>query len=81
MTGSTVESCVMKRKKALTCGSYRGIKHLDQVNESDGKSHQEEGEKFVRIDEMQFRFRPWRGTTNAIFIVRQQQGKKEDGIS
>src|SRR2546425_7509361 len=31
--------------------------------------------KIVKIDEMQFKFRPGKGTTDAIFIVRQVQEK------
>ena len=49
----------------LECGSYRAIKLL------------EHGMKILeKVDEMQFGFTPGRGTTGAIFIVRQLQNEK-----
>ena len=59
---------------ALECGSYRGIKLLDQVM----KVFEGEGvlkrKNLVSLDDMQFGFRPGRGTTDR-FIVGQIQEK------
>ena len=60
---------------ALNRGKYRGLKlteHVMKVMESivDGMI----GE-MIAIDEMQFAFVPGRGTTDAIFIIRQLQEK------
>ena len=54
----------------LVCGSYRAIKllgHSMKVLESVGKEGQ------VSIDIMHFSFMPGKGTTDAIFIMRQVQ--------
>ena len=56
---------------ALECGSYRGIKLLDQVMKVLERVIEKRLRDKVQIDKMQFGFRPGRGTTDAIFIVRQ----------
>lgn len=60
---------------ALECGSYRGIKLLDQVHKILERVIEARIRNRVNLDEMQFGFRPGRGTTDAIFIVRQVQEK------
>ena len=61
--------------KSLTRGNYRGLKLLDHVM----KGVERVIEKIIRqrilIDNMQFGFMPGRGTTDAIFILRQLQEK------
>ena len=56
-------------------GNYRGLKLLDHVM----KGMERVIEKIIRerisIDDMQFGFMPGRGTTDAIFILRQLQEK------
>ena len=60
---------------ALEGGNYRGLKLLDHVM----KGMERVIEKIIRerisIDDMQFGFMPGRGTTDAIFILRQLQEK------
>ena len=67
---------------ALECGSYRGIKLLDQVMKIFERIIERRVRERVNIDNMQFGFRPGKGTTDAIFIVRQLQekflGKKQE---
>jgi len=60
---------------ALECGSYRGIKLLDHVMKVFERVLEERLRRKVSIDDMQFGFRPGRGTTDAIFIIRQVQEK------
>ena len=60
---------------ALACGSYRGIKLLDQVMKILERVLEKRIRERVTLDEMQFGFRPGRGTMDAIFIVRQMQEK------
>lgn len=58
---------------ALECGSYRGIKLLDQVMKVFERVIEKKVRDRVKLDDMQFGFRSGRGTTDAIFIVRQVQ--------
>ena len=58
---------------ALECGSYRGVKLLDQVMKVFERIIEKKLRVRVEINDMQFGFRPGRGTTDAIFIVRQMQ--------
>ena len=62
-------------RNVLDCGSHRGIKLIDHVM----KVLERLVEKKVKIkgtlDSMQFGFTSGKGTTNAIFIVRQMQEK------
>ena len=68
--------CLYKGKgDALERGNYRGLKLTEQVMKIlerivDGLIRQ-----LVPIDDSQFGFVPGRGTTDAIFVVRQLQGK------
>ena len=68
--------CLYKEKgDALERGSYRGLKLTEQVMKIlerivDGLIRQ-----LVSIDDSQFGFVPGRGTTDAIFVVRQLQEK------
>ena len=61
----------------LVCGSYRAIKLLEQPM----KVLERVLEKRIRcqmsIDNMQFGFMPGKGTTDAIFIMRQVQEKHQ----
>jgi hypothetical protein len=60
---------------ALDCGSYRGIKLLEHAMKVFERVVEKRLRGSVEIDDMQFGFRPGRGTTDAIFIVRQLQEK------
>jgi hypothetical protein len=65
---------------ALECGSYRGVKLLEhglkvfeRVVEARLRRNIMEGR--ICIDDMHFGFMPGRGTTDAVFVVRQVQEK------
>jgi hypothetical protein len=58
---------------ALECGSYRGIKLLDQVMKVLERVVEARIRERVKVDGMQFGFTPKKGTMDAIFIVRQVQ--------
>ena len=58
---------------ALECGSYRGIKLLEHGMKVFERVLEARLRRNVVIDDMQFGFMPGRGTTDAIFIVRQLQ--------
>lgn len=60
---------------ALECGSYRGIRLLEHAMKVFERVIEARVRKIVKIDSMQFGFMPGRGTTDAIFIVRQLQEK------
>ena len=57
---------------ALDCGNYHGLKLTNRVMKllMDSFIH-----RMVNIDEIQFGFVPGKGTTDAILIARQLQGK------
>ena len=58
---------------ALECGSYRGIKMLEHVMKIFERVIEVRVRGKVKIDNMQFGFMKGKGTTDAIFIVRQLQ--------
>ena len=60
---------------ALECSSYREIKLLEHVLKVLERVIEARIRKIVKIDELQFGFSPGKGTTDAIFIVRQVQEK------
>ena len=55
----------------LECGSYQGIKLLDHVMKVLERVIEKRVRSKVYINDVQFSFRPGRGTTDAILIVRQ----------
>ena len=60
---------------ALECGSYRGIKLLEHAMKVFERVMEVRLREKLPIDEMQFGFTPGKGTTDAVFIVRQVQEK------
>ena len=60
---------------ALVRGNYRGLKLLEQVLKVLERIMEVFIREKVNIDDMQFGFMPGRGTTDAIFILRQMQEK------
>jgi hypothetical protein len=67
---------------ALECSSHRGIKLLDHAMKVFERVLEKRIRSSIKIDDQQFGFRPGRGTTDAIFIIRQIQekflGKKKE---
>ena len=60
---------------ALVRGNYRGLKLLEHVMKVLERIVETQIRSSIKIDNMQFSFMPGRGTTDAIFIVRQLQEK------
>ena len=60
---------------ALERGNYRGLKLLDHVMKGIERVIEKITRERISIDDMQFGFMPGRGTTDAIFILRQLQEK------
>ena len=60
---------------ALERGNYRGLKLLDHVMKGIERVIEKIIREIISIDDMQFGFMPGRGTTDAIFILRQLQEK------
>ena len=60
---------------ALVRGNYRCLKLLEHVMKVLERIVETQIRSSIKIDDMQFGFRPGRGTTDAIFIVRQLQEK------
>ena len=58
---------------ALERGNYRGLKLLDHVMKGIERVIEKIIRERISIDDMQFGFMPGRGTTDAIFILRQLQ--------
>ena len=56
-------------------GNFRGLKLLDQVMKIGERVLESIIRSQVNIDDMQFGFVPGKGTTDAIFILRQLQEK------
>ena len=59
------------------CGSYRAIKLLEQLKKMLERVLEKRIGCQVSIDNMQFGFMPGKGTTDAIFIMRQVQEKHQ----
>ena len=60
---------------ALNRGNYRGLKLTEHVMKVMERIVDGMIQEMIAIDEMQFAFVPGRGTTDAIFIIRQLQEK------
>ena len=74
--GSSFIVCLYKGKgDALDRGNYRGLKLTEQVMKVLERIVDRLIRQVVSIDDSQFGFVPGRGTTDAIFVVRQLQEK------
>ena len=74
MIGERVGLLVFTKERVmLLCGSYRGIKLLDQVMKVFERVIEKKVRDRVKRTDMQFGFRAGRGTTDATFVVRQVQ--------
>ena len=72
---STIVNCYKGKGDALERGNYRGLKLTDQVLKVMERVVEQLIRSIVNIDQMQFGFMPGRGTTDAIFVLRQLQEK------
>ena len=72
---SIILSLYKGKGEALDRGNYRGLKLTDQAMKLLERVLDFQIRQMVNIDEMQYGFVPGRGTTDAIFIVRQLQEK------
>ena len=63
----------------IECKSHRGIELLEHVLKIIGSILEKRLRKYITIDQMQFGCMPGRGTVDAIFILRQVQGKPWKG--
>ena len=59
----------------MECGSYRAIKLLEHAIKVIERMFEQRIKQKVKIDAMNFGFMPGKGTTDAIFTVRQMQVK------
>jgi len=59
----------------MECGSYRSTKLLEHAMKVIERVFERRSRQKVKIDAMQFRLMPGKGTTDAIFTVRQIQEK------
>jgi len=79
---SYIINCFKGKGDALDRGNYRGLKLLEQVMKIVERVLDPVIRSQVDIDAMQFGFMPGRGTTDAIFILRQLHekflGKQKD---
>jgi len=67
---------VFKRKGyPMECGSNRAIKLLEHAMKVTERVFKRRIREKIKIDDMQFGFMPGKGTTDAIFTVRQMQEK------
>ena len=74
-TNSYLISLFKGKGSALERGNYRGLKLLEHAMKVLERIVEKLIRDIVDIDSMQFGFRPGRGTTDAIFILRQIQEK------
>ena len=59
----------------MECGSYRGIKLLEHAVKVVERIFEHRIRWQIEVDDMQFRFMKGKGTTDAIFTLRQMQKK------
>jgi len=59
----------------MECGSYRGIKLLELATKVVERIFEHRIQQQIEVDDMQFGFMKGKGTTDAIFTVRQMQEK------
>jgi len=73
--GSVIIPVYKGKGDPLECGSYRAIKLLEHAMKVVEKVIEKRIREQVKIDDMQFGFMNGKGTTDAIFVIRQMQEK------
>ena len=76
-TKSTLVPFYKGKGDPLECELYRAIKLLEQGMKVMERVLEKRVRSQVKIDDMQFGFMPGKGTTDAIFIMRQMQEKHQ----
>ena len=61
------------KRDPMECGSYRGIKLLEHAMKVVERIFEHRIRQQIEVDDMQFGFMKGKGTTDAIFTVRQMQ--------
>ena len=77
---SFVLSIFKGKGEAIDRGNYRGLKLKEHVSKVVERIIEVIIRAVVNVDDMQFGFMPGRGTTNAIFILRQIQESTSERI-
>ena len=57
----------------MDCGTYRGVKLLEHAMKTVERVLENRKRELVTIDDMQFGFKPGKGTTHALLILRRMQ--------
>jgi len=66
---------LQRKGDSMECGSYKGIKLLEHAMKAVERIFKNRIRQKIDIDDMQFGFMKGKGTTDAIFIVRQTREK------
>ena len=72
---NVIINCYKGKGNATERGNYKGLNLLNQVMKAVKRVFEKLVRESVKIDRMQFGFMPRKGTTEAIFLVRQLQEK------
>ena len=77
---SVIVPIFKEKGDVMNCGSYRGVKLLEHAIKIVERVPDRRIRTLVNLNEMQFGFKPGKGTVNAIFIVRriQEEYQKRD---
>ena len=70
---SSVILSIKGKGDPMECGSYRGIKLLEHAMKVVERIFEHRIRQQIEVDDMQFGFVKGKGTTDAIFTVRQMQ--------
>ena len=72
---SEIVTIYKKKGDPMECGNFRGIKLLEHAMKMFEKVLEKRLRSLITIDNMQFGFSPGKGTTDAVFIIKQLQEK------
>ena len=77
---SVIVPIFKEKGDVMNCGSYRGVKLLEHAIKIVERVPDRRIRTLVNLNEMQFGFKPGKGTVNAIFIVGriQEEYQKRD---
>ena len=70
---NTVVPIYKKKGSVMDCASYRGVKLLEHGMKDVERLLEKRLRRFVKVDQMQFGFKPGKSTVDTIFILRRMQ--------